>query len=157
MRADKGVQPLRRHKLHDALAYYRRTCRPRNVRHSSLSTRRTVQTVSLTPLAYFHAPQIPNVRDSSLGARRTVQTVSPSSNPVIRRCIFYAHHDLNKKIARRNENKFRRVFLYVRMHIQCAMRTAQCAQRKTQCEFFAKKRRPGRIRVGVFLLFLREK
>jgi len=78
------------------------------------------------------------------------------------RCIFYAHHDLNKKIARRNENKFRRVFLYVRMHIQCALRTAQCAQRnahsaKRNANFFAKKRRPGRIRVGVFLLFLREK
>ncbi len=57
--------------------------------------------------------------------------------------IFYAHHDLNKKIARRNENKFRRVFLYVRMHIQCALRTAHCAQRKTQCEFFCKEKTPG--------------
>lgn len=54
------------------------------------------------------------------------------------RCIFYAHHDLNKKIARRNENKFRRVFLYVRMHIQCAMRTAQNAMR-----IFCKEKTPG--------------
>ena len=68
------------------------------------------------------------------------------------RCIFYAHHDLNKKIARRNENKFRRGFLYVRMHIQCAMRTAQCAQRNAHSamrtaqnamRIFCKEKTPG--------------
>ena len=157
MRADKGVQPSAGISCMMLSPIIGAHVGPGMCGIVHLAPEGTVQTVSLTPLAYFHAPQIPNVRHSSLSTRRTVQTVSPSSNPVIRRCIFYAHHDLNKKIARRNENKFRRVFLYVRMHIQCAMRTAQCAQRKTQCEFFAKKRRPGRIRVGVFLLFLREK